>query len=138
MTKYDTFNTASNVKKKDNLLFKMAKHILAVYIASLLIMIALAIVVTYTGVSEGVISPCLWVTRLLGVFMSAYLTSSLARSRGWLWGVISALIYAGIIYLIGWIAVENYFGEMSFLRSLGISLVVGITGGIAGININKK
>jgi putative membrane protein (TIGR04086 family) len=68
---------------------------------------------------------------------SSFVTRTI-RSNGWLSGIITGLLYVGIVYLIGYLIFERF--SINTLNALPfiIAIIIGALGGVIGINMKRK
>ncbi|MFD3156420.1 TIGR04086 family membrane protein [Haloimpatiens sp. FM7330] len=75
------------------------------------------------------------ILSLVSIMYGAFYASKKSQQKGWLLGLIIALMYMVIIYLVSVIAGRtNAFGLRDLLRIM-LALLVGMLSGMLGINI---
>ena len=99
-----------------------------------------ALVVTLTDVPESIIPPTVNIIRLFTILLSAIFMTFGTTTRGWLKGLVAGVSFSAVMFLLGVAFIENYFDAASPLKLFAEGSLVGMTGGIIGINLkrNKK
>lgn len=123
-----------NDKIKGNPFAAMGKGLVLAYCFTFVVLLIMALLVTYTGLTEEHTSAIALAVMIISVFLCGYKTAKAANSRGWLWGIISGIIYVGIMILIGFLGTESYTFGTKTLVMLAMALAGGGLGGILGIN----
>lgn len=105
------------------------------YIITIITMLILSILLTYTSLKESVI-PVLNTIIMIGsiVLGSIYLTSKV-KNKGWLNGMIIGLLYFLVLLLLNKIIIKEPEQGLYLFYKLLISVVTGIIGGMIGINL---
>ena len=87
---------------------------------------------------EGLVGPIAVIISLCSVFVGAYLSAKVAGEKGWLWGGICGLMYYIVIYISALSAIREFNFSFKTLIMLVIGVIVGMVGGIFGINTGGK
>ena len=98
----------------------------------------ISLVVTYTEVSEAIISPSASILRLFAILLVSIIFTFGERTRGWMKGLISGGVFCAILYLTGLIFIEDYINISNPLKLFLEGTLLGMTGGIIGINLNGR
>ncbi len=97
-----------------------------------------AVILTFTDFPQGLVPAVVLVMTILSVMLSGVLTAQGGRTKGWLNGAVSGVLYMVILYCLSSLA----FGDLSFglntITMLAIGLFAGTFGGIVGINMRVK
>jgi putative membrane protein (TIGR04086 family) len=113
------------------------KSVMIGYIFSLICFIILALLVTFTSLSDNVAPNVTQVVIILGLAISGASAAMKSKSRGWLYGIVSGVIYIVILLLISWVAIDGFSFDKYALIKLGLGIVVGAIGGMIGINVAR-
>ena len=97
-----------------------------------------ALLLTYTPMSESLISPLVILTSVISVIISGVSASRDIRRRGLLTGAIAGILYSVILYLFSSLAGESIAISPYILIMTVVSLFAGAVGGILGINLSGK
>lgn len=109
--------------------------VLAAYIITAVVFIVYAALLTYTDLTEKYLQTVITVTMAVSVVLGGFLSGRAVSKRGMVWGVLTGLLYAVIMLIIGsCINPEFSIGGKTALILL-VSLCGGGLGGILGINI---
>lgn len=120
---------------------KLPRYLLKGLITSLIITFAalllLSVIITYTPLNEAFADTAVAVITYIAIAAGGFSAAKGTRGRGWLTGIISALLYI----LIMWITSSAVRGNMHIdggsAVNMLISLLSGAFGGIVGINIRN-
>jgi len=129
-SQYDKSDTNLFKRLIRSLIFCMALCIVFIFIISL--------IVTYTDVSEAIINPSVNILRLFAILLVSIIFTFGERTRGWMKGLLSGAVFCVILYLTGVLFVENYTEIVSPAKLLLEGILLGMTGGIIGINLGGK
>ena len=102
---------------------------------SLICFLLLAVLVTFTRLSEGIVPMVTQGIIIVGLTVSGAGAAMRAKSRGWLYGIICGILFIGIIVLVSWIAVDGFTFDKYILSKVLLGIVVGAIGGMIGINL---
>lgn len=108
------------------------------YAITIIVFIAYAILLTYTGMSENNIGLVVTITSIISVIVAGFDAARVQIRRGWLWGLAAGMFY-GILLIVLMMTFQG--GAISFGRSISLillSLAGGGIGGVLGINNKKK
>ena len=102
---------------------------------SLICFLILALLVTYTRLSEGIVPMVTQVIIIAGLTISGAGAAMRAKSRGWLYGVICGILFIGIVVIVSWVAVDGFTFDKYVLSKVLLGVAVGAIGGMIGINL---
>jgi len=115
----------------------MLKSVMIGYIFSLICFLILALLITFTSLSENVVPLITQIIIIIGLVITGAAAARKARTRGWLYGIITGLLYIVTLLIISWIAIDGFaFDKFAFAKIL-LGIVVGAIGGMIGINLIK-
>ncbi len=115
----------------------LTKGILWGYVFSLILIFAAALIFTYTPVSESYLGGTVSVITVLSIAFSAALVSSKNKTRGYLHGMITGIIYMSILYVISISFFNDLGSQKSIISMLITGIICGALGGIAGVNLSR-
>lgn len=92
-----------------------------------------SLVLTLTNQSEESLTFFAYLIHGLAIFIGAYTCGKRINNRGWYHGGILGLVYAVIIILVGFLALDNGITVQTLL-ALVMAYFVGALGGILGVN----
>ena len=116
----------------------LVSGVLIGYAITIIVFIAYALLLTYTGISEANIGLVVTLTSILSVLVAGFDAARVQTRRGWLWGLAAGLCY-GILLIVLMMAFQG--GAISISRSaslLILALAGGGLGGVLGINFQRK
>ncbi len=100
--------------------------------------IILALVYTYTPMPDSYLKPAVTVISILSIFLSGFTASAKVKSKGWLHGTASGLIYGLIRIGAGLMVFGKYVPSASIAKTLLVTIAIAALGGIAGVNIKSQ
>lgn len=109
----------------------------AAYLISLLLLLVLAVLVTYTSLNEDISAAAVGIIGAVSALAAGIIAAKNAQSRGYLHGMIAAVIYRILLSVAGELIYTGADFGLKFFLSLALSAVFGAIGGIIGINIGK-
>lgn len=115
----------------------MLKGLGAAYALTVLVFIVYAVILTYTDISEKNIDTVVMVTTVVSVLLAGFDSARCAEKRGWLYGILSGIIYVSIMFIIGFCVVPDYTLTYENLMMLVLGICGGGLGGIIGINMKR-
>lgn len=108
----------------------------AISIAFTLLLFAIfSLVIAYTPVSEEIIPALSILAMVLGVCICACISTRGVKSRGYLKGAFSGLVYVFIIYLLSALCGGGLYIDAYVLVLAAVGVFAGAIGGIIGINL---
>ncbi len=106
-------------------------------IASSIIIMAMALVLTIGDIPAMVISPMTVAILALGGFCGGFLGAKLSGEKGLLCGALSGTIFFAVAWSIGGILGNGGFGLAAVIKAVMI-IIASSLGGIIGVNYIKK
>ena len=110
------------------------KGLAAGYALTAIVFMVLAIALTYTDMSEGLIPLISSVTTAVSCLLGGIISGRGIKSRGLLCGVISAVFYILVMLLIGIFAKSGESLGIASIPVIIMALGAGALGGILGVN----
>ena len=123
----DKIKNVDETKSSNNLIKIIKGSIISLVISAILLLI-MAIVLTYTNISELIIP-----TAIIVITMSAMHI----QKKGIINGAIVGLIYMTILYVLSSVAITGFSINYKTLIMFAAAIIGGIIGGIIGVNIKK-
>lgn len=125
-------------EKSDTSIIKRLIKTLALGIILCVVFIfIISLVITYTDVSENIINPSVNILRLITILICSIVFTFGERTKGWLKGLISGGAFCTVICLAGIIFIDDYTTLANPLKLLTEGAILGMTGGIIGINLKS-
>ncbi len=115
----------------------MLKSVMIGYIFSLICFLILALLITFTSLSENVVPLITQIIIITGLVITGATAAMKSRYRGWLYGIITGVLYMVVFLLISWIAVDGFTFDKYAAAKILLGIVVGAIGGMIGINLIK-
>jgi putative membrane protein, TIGR04086 family/integral membrane protein, TIGR04097 family len=115
----------------------MGKGIIAACAITIAVFMIYALLLTYTGISEGYIAIVSTVTTAVAAIVAGYFAAQDAQSRGLLWGMVAGVVYVLIILIVLFSAQKDAGISMGKLTGIISAAAGGGIGGILGINQKK-
>lgn len=118
----------------DNIFINLAKGIGISLAATLVLLIVFALILTYTNISETVISPVIMVITAISILIGSSIVNMKIKRNGLVNGGIIGGIYILTIYLISSILNWKFSLNLQSIIMIILAISFGILGGIIGVN----
>lgn len=123
---------------KSNNMFKILKGIILSVLITLLGLLILAIVITYTNVSENVIPMAITIITAISILIGSFFSTINIQKNGLLNGFAVGFAYIATIYIISSITSTGFtLTSTSFIMIIS-AILAGMLGGIIGVNLKNK
>lgn len=113
----------------------MVKGICISMILSLLMMLILSIVLSFSNVKESVIMPTVVFISAFSILISAFLVAKRIEAKGIIYGSLLGLIYMLILYLLSSILNFDFSLNANAVVMITFGIVGGAIGGVLGVNL---
>ena len=110
------------------------KGILISFIATIVLLIIFSAILTYSSVSENVISPVIIVITAISILLGSSIGNMKIKKNGLLNGGIIGGIYILLIYFISSMLNWRFGLEIQSILMIIAGIIFGIIGGIIGVN----
>ncbi|SHI51361.1 putative membrane protein, TIGR04086 family [Geosporobacter subterraneus DSM 17957] len=111
------------------------KGIIAAYLFSLVIFLVMALMITYTNISESILPIFTSVILILSITISGIYTGTKLKRKGWLNGALTGLVYILLLFMMSWIFVDGFSIDRWTLYRTIIAVISGGIGGMIGVNM---
>lgn len=128
--------TKDKTKTDSNIIIILKGSVTSIII-TLLGLLILSIVLTYTNVSENLSMPIIMIITGISILIGSIISSRKVTKNGMVNGGMVGLIYILTIYLLSSIVVTGFSFNMYTIITIIIAVIAGIIGGIIGINTKK-
>ena len=119
-----------------NRLFYIGKGVLGSFFLTLILILVLGIISTFFEVSASIKAACFIVITSLSIIYGSIYSTRKVQKKGWFIGIMVALLYIFIIYLVAIISGTRGFAINSTdLFMIGLASLVGSLSGMLGINL---
>lgn len=112
-----------------------AEGVLRGFIMTVILLLIFAVIMTFTEVSDKVSSIFYLVTTLLSIMYGSIYAVKKIKKRGWLIGIVVAILYLLILYIVSVISGNSAVLGADRIKRFGLALLVGSLSGMIGINI---
>lgn len=113
----------------------MVKGICISMILSLLMMLILSMVLSFSSVKENVIMPTVIFISAFSILVSSFLVAKRIESKGIIYGSLLGLIYMLILYLLSSILNFDFSLNTNAVVMITFGIVGGAIGGVLGVNL---
>lgn len=107
------------------------------FIISFILLLIISAVLTYTNVSENIITVSVIVISALSILIGSIISAVNINKNGIINGALVGAIYMITIYLLSSILVSGFEMNMQSAIMIGTSILAGMIGGIIGVNFHK-
>lgn len=108
------------------------------FISTFVFLLILAIVLTYSNVSENIINPTIIIITALSILIGSSIGNIKIKKNGFMNGGMIGGIYIILLYLFSSIFRMEFSLTMQSIIMVMTGVVFGILGGIIGVNISSK
>lgn len=130
-----------NVEKDNNKDEKNFSNILKGSIISIIItlvfLVIFSLVIANTNVKESTIIPGIIIISAMSLLIGSIISTLKVSKKGLLNGALVGLIYIIILYILSSFVNQNFEINVKCLIMIVTSIIMGMIGGIIGINIKK-
>ena len=130
-----------NVEKDNNKDEKNFSNILKGSIISIIItlvfLVIFSLVIANTNVKESTIIPGIIIISAMSLLIGSIISTLKVSKKGLLNGALVGLIYIIVLYIISSFVNQNFEINVKCLIMIVTSIIMGMIGGIIGINIKK-
>lgn len=127
--------TENNTNIQDNNFFQIFKGFLISVIFTLVLLFIFSIILTYTNISENVISPVIIVISAISILIGSSISTIKIKKNGLLNGLLVGLIYMLFIYILSSIINNNFSLNGTSIVMIASGVITGMIGGIVGVNL---
>ena len=132
-------NIENNSKKlMDKSIIKVFMGSLIALIITVISLLVVSIILTYTDVSENIITVSVIVISALSILIGSIISAVNIKKNGIINGALVGFIYMITIYLLSSIFIAGFNVNMQSIIMIVVSIFAGMLGGIIGVNFHKK
>ena len=113
------------------------KGVIISIISTLIFLFIFSLILTYTNVSEKLITPVIIVITAISIFIGSTIGNLKMNKNGLINGGAIGGIYLISIYVISSIMSQNFTLNMQSIIMIIIGIICGMFGGIIGVNSRK-
>lgn len=122
-------------KTEINKFLLMTKGIFLSICITLIMILALSIILSFSDIKENVIMPTVFFISSFSILIGAFLVAKRIDKNGIVYGSILGLIYMIILYLISSIINLNFSLDVNSIIMVVLGVIGGAVGGILGVNL---
>lgn len=115
-------------------IFNIAKGVVVSFIVTLILLFVFSIVLTYSNISENIITPTIIVITAISIFVGSTIANLKMNKNGLMNGALIGGIYLMIIYIISSIINQEFSLTINSIIMIIASIICGMFGGVLGIN----
>ncbi len=112
----------------------IAKGIGIALISTFILLIIFSILLTYTNISEKVITPVILVVTAISILIGSSIGNIKIKKNGIINGALVGGTYILILYLISSLLNWNFSLNVQSIIMIVVGIIFGILGGIVGVN----
>lgn len=112
----------------------IAKGVGIALLATFILLIIFAAILTYTQISESIMNPVIIVITAISILIGSSIGNVKIKKNGLVNGALIGGIYIFIIYLISSILNWKFGLEIQSIIMIAVGMIFGILGGIIGVN----
>ena len=131
-------NIENNSKKiMDKNIVKVIMGSLISLLITIIALLVVSIILTYTDVSENIITVSVIVISALSILIGSIISAVNIKKNGIINGALVGFIYMITIYLLSSIFIAGFNVNMQSIIMIVVSIFAGMLGGIIGVNFHK-
>lgn len=108
------------------------------FIITLIFLIILSVILTYSNVSENIINPTIIIVTALSILIGSSISNIKIKKNGLINGGIIGGVYIVLLYLFSSVFSMQFSLTIQSIIMIITGIVFGILGGIIGVNISSK
>ncbi|WP_446897535.1 TIGR04086 family membrane protein [Clostridium sp. LBM24168] len=112
-----------------------AEGVLRSFIITVLMLLIFAVAMTFVEINEYISSIFYIVTTILSIMYGAIYASEKIKRKGWFVGIIVALLYVIILYVVSIVSGNSAVIGPDGIKRFVLALLVGSISGMIGVNI---
>jgi putative membrane protein (TIGR04086 family) len=112
----------------------IGKGVLRGCVITIVLAFLLALIQAFSSIGESALSVCILITSMLSIMYGSIYATKKIGNKGWLVGIMVALIYMTILYIAAMILGKDGLAAKDLWRVL-LALVTGALSGMLGINL---
>ncbi len=124
-----------NLGNYNSLIGIYGKGIIIAYVFALIVFLTMALLITYTDISESIIPPLVSIVMMLSGIISGIYVGMKLKRKGWLHGTLAGLIYVILLIIIGWFFIEDFSIHRYVIYKSILGILAGGIGGMIGVNL---
>jgi putative membrane protein (TIGR04086 family) len=111
------------------------KSLLLSFISTFILVIVISLLLTYTPLKESRIPLLNTIIMIVSIAVGSIYIAVKIGEKGWMNGGIVGVLYFLILVFLNYLFIRPFNMDLYSLSKLFISLIVGIIGGVIGINV---
>ncbi|MGE5631635.1 MAG: TIGR04086 family membrane protein [Caulobacteraceae bacterium] len=127
---------APTEEKSSNIYKVFLKSLLICFAISFVLIIIYALILSFTSMSDSSMSLTIQIIMILGITSSSIYGGKRASRRGWMFGLILGLVFTILLVPLSIGFGQEFSLDKYFIARLLLGAVVGLIGGIIGVNLN--
>ena len=131
-----TSKKIENISKEKNSI-KIIKGSLIAIILSIIFLTIYSALLAYTTISEETMVPVTIIITGISILIGSFFSSMKIKKQGLLNGAFVGVIYMLILYILSGIFLSSFVLNFKSIIMILSGLVMGMIGGIIGVNIKK-
>lgn len=122
-------------EKQFNFVTLYLKGICVSTIISLILILILAALLTFTPIKESIINPAIIFISMFSILISSFMIGKKIKKKGILSGTIFGLVFMLLLYLISSFINMQFSLNTQSILMIGLGILGGTIGGILGVNV---
>lgn len=137
MRKLKDYTKKSPTEEKGNSLYGIFLKSLGIcFLISFVMIIIYALVLSFTSVSDSSMNITMQVIMIVSITVASIFGGKKIKSKGWLFGLVMGLLFTILLIPLGMGFGQQFSLDKFFVAKLLMGSVVGLIGGVIGVNLN--
>lgn len=106
-------------------------------VISIILLIVFSLILVKSDISENCIDSAIIIITGVSIFIGTFFSNMKLKKSGILNGLLASAIYIGILYILSSAINNDYTITQNSIYMIITGIVLGVIGGIVGVNIKK-
>ena len=116
----------------------IGKGVVFGYLIMLIEILIYSILLAYTSIPESSIPSCVFIFSLLSVFIASSIVAIKIKENGMKNGGVVGFLYITLVYVLGCCFSGGFALTSKTITTIIFNILIGMIGGIVGVNLTNK
>lgn len=114
----------------------LLKGLLLAYVITCILILAFSVILTYSSLRENKMPLINTIIMIVSVTSGSVYVARMVKEKGWINGGIIGMAYYLVLIMFNFIFLKSLVFDIFSISKLALACIIGIIGGIIGINIS--
>ncbi|MGE5678693.1 MAG: TIGR04086 family membrane protein [Pseudomonadota bacterium] len=106
------------------------------FLASFIMIILYALILSFTSVSDSSMNTTIQIIMIISITLSSVFGGKRMQKKGWIFGLVLGAVFTILLVPLSMGFGQSFSLDRYFAAKLSMGSVVGLIGGIIGVNLN--